>query len=81
MEVYKSGTGNVRTGEGRERRLLAAPSYIQTPATLSNKNAIGNVQNYEDEKCFLWSVLDGLHSPASNLHRFDCLITGSTRMN
>ena len=39
---------------------LKGGSYIQLPKALSVKKACLNIKN-EDEKCFIWSVLAGLH--------------------
>jgi len=42
---------------------LRASSHIPTPRWIQNKSATINIQN-TDQKCFLWSVLCGLHTPA-----------------
>ena len=47
---------------------LVASSFIPTPSTLHATKSVVNVRN-NDEKCFLWSVLAGLHPIASNPHR------------
>ena len=36
---------------------LQGSSYIATPKELALKRAIVNVQNHQDEKCILWSIL------------------------
>jgi len=43
---------------------LGGSSYLQTPVTIVEKQAIVNVQN-KDESCFLYSVLAALH-PAND---------------
>lgn len=40
---------------------LNANSYIPLPKIIKNKKAIVNVQNTDDEKCFLWAILSALH--------------------
>ena len=50
-------------------RPLAGSSYIPTPKKLLSKKALVNVQNLHDDKCFIWSVLAGLHPIASHPHR------------
>ena len=42
-------------------RPLAPSSYIPTPSKLILKNAIINIRNRSDNKCFLWSILAALH--------------------
>ena len=46
-------------------------SYIPLPSKLKAKKAIINIKN-SDNKCFMWSVLAGIH-PSS--HHVDRLIT------
>lgn len=48
---------------------LAGSSYIDLPAFLSNKKAIVNVQNEDDEYCFEYAVLSALYPPEKNGHR------------
>jgi len=38
----------------------AGSSYIQTPQWLSVKNAVINVKNYDDDRCFQWAILSAL---------------------
>src|SRR5688500_1054882 len=40
-------------------------SYMDLPDWIKNKKAVINVQNRNDNKCFLWSVISALH-PAEN---------------
>ena len=40
---------------------LTGSSYIPTPPSILNKNAVINVQNKEDHSCFEWSILAALH--------------------
>ena len=46
---------------------LRGRPYVPVPSALANKKANINVQN-ENNKCFLWAVLSGLH-PA-NIHSY-----------
>jgi len=49
---------------------LAGSSFIPLPEELEKKKAIINIQNDHDEKCFLWSVLAGVHDEITeNRHR------------
>lgn len=48
---------------------LFGTSFIPTPSKLKKTNSIVNVQNMDDEKCFLWSVLAAVHPIASNPYR------------
>ena len=43
--------------------------YIPTPSFLAAKRCIVNVQNFNDSKCFLWSVLSALHEPKIDKQR------------
>ena len=55
---------------------LVGSSFLPTPSKLShNAKGIVNVKNFKDEKCFLWSVLAGIHPIASNTHRVCLLYT------
>lgn len=48
---------------------LGGSSYIKTPKTIRSKNAIINVQNF-DEMCFKWAILSALHPPeVKNPHK------------
>jgi len=47
---------------------LAGSSYVELPAWITNKKATVNVKN-TDQKCFLWSVLCGIHPVATNKFR------------
>ena len=48
---------------------LRASSYIELPEILRNKKAIINIENKNDNKCFLWSVLAGLYPVKQNPER------------
>ena len=48
---------------------LAGSSFIPLPPELKFKKAITNVQNDNDEKCFLWAVLAAIHPAVTNAHR------------
>jgi len=43
------------------RPLGAAGSYIPTPTWIKNKRAVINVQNRNDSRCFVWSLLAALY--------------------
>lgn len=45
---------------------LSASSYVETPKWISVTKSVVNVQNREDNKCFLWSVLALLHAAKCN---------------
>lgn len=46
-------------------------SYMKLPKFIETKKAIINIQNFNDNKCFLWSVLAAIHHKEikKNLHR------------
>lgn len=48
---------------------LRASLYIQLPRRLANKNAIINIKNEKDNKCFLWSLLAGLYPVSKDPQR------------
>ena len=50
---------------------MNASSYIELPKYLKNKNAITNMKNIKDDKCFLWSVLRALNPIPKNKERID----------
>jgi len=50
-------------------RPLHGSTYIPTPSFLAAKCCTVNVQNRDDSKCFLWSVLSALHEPKINKNR------------
>ena len=47
---------------------LCGSTYIPTPTFLKNKHCLVNVQNRNDSKCFLWSVLSAIHRADHNPH-------------
>ncbi|XP_075232286.1 uncharacterized protein LOC142330725 [Lycorma delicatula] len=47
----------------------ASSSFIKTPKKLVKREAIVNVKNPHDEKCFLWSVLAYLHDQPGRNYR------------
>lgn len=49
---------------------LRRSSYINLPFDIANKQAIINVQNY-DNQCLKWAVLSALHPPVHNAYRVD----------
>ena len=59
--------------------LTQGSSYLPLPDWLANKRAIINPQNLNDEECFNWAVIAGLHyadirshpERISNLRRFE----------
>jgi len=50
-------------------RPLHGSTHIPTPAFLAAKHCIVNVKNFDDSKCFLWSVLSALFEPKVNKER------------
>ena len=46
-------------------------SYIDLPKELKNKNAIINMKNEDNNKCFLWCVLRALNPKDKNAERID----------
>ena len=50
-------------------RPLHGSTYIPTPVFLAAKHCVINVQNFDDSKCFLWSVLSALHEPKHSKKR------------
>jgi len=50
-------------------RPLHGSSYIGTPQWLAKKQAVVNIKNTSDAKCFVWSVLAALHPSAINTNR------------
>ena len=47
---------------------LRATSYIPLPEELRRKQAVINIQNKKDEKCFLWSVIAGTFLKDASIH-------------
>jgi len=47
------------------RPLGQVGSYIPTPSWIRNKHAVINTKNYNDQKCFVWSILSCLY-PVNN---------------
>lgn len=45
--------------KGKEK--LVGEGYVRTPSWLSKKGCICNPLNTQDDKCFLWAILRGLH--------------------
>ena len=50
---------------------LKAGSYIDLPKELKNKNAIINMKNEDNNKCFLWCVLRALNPKDTHAERID----------
>ena len=50
---------------------LKVGSYIDLPKELKNKNAIVNMKNEDNNKCFLWCVLRALNPKDKNAERID----------
>ena len=48
---------------------LRGSSYIDLPEKIKNKQCCVNVQNFKDNKCFLWSILFSLYPKKLNPHR------------
>lgn len=45
---------------------IRGSSYIELPRNIALKNAIVNVQNLNDEMCFMWAVLSAIHDVQEN---------------
>ena len=50
---------------------IKGSSYIDLPKELKNKNAIINMKNENNNKCFLWCVLRALNPKDKNAERID----------
>ena len=50
---------------------IKASSYIDLPKELKNKNAIINMKNEDNDKCFLWCVLRALNPKDNHPERID----------
>ena len=50
---------------------IKASSYIDLPKELKNKNAIINMKNEDNNKCFLWCVLRALNPKDTHPERID----------
>ena len=50
---------------------IKAGSYIDLPKELKNKNAIVNMKNEDNDKCFLWCVLRALNPKDTHPERID----------
>ena len=50
---------------------IKASSYIDLPKELKNKNAIINMKNKNNDKCFLWCVLRALNPKKEHPERID----------
>lgn len=50
-------------------------SLVPPPARLCKTVGIVNVEKRGDEKCFLWSVLTGIHPITSNPHHLNHYVT------
>lgn len=48
---------------------LRGTSYIELPEVIKNKQAIINVQNYRDNRCFMWAVLSALYPVTEHAYR------------
>lgn len=59
---------------------LAGSSYIKLPKWLETKKALVNVKN-EDNKCFMWAVLSGLHPVKDNNDRVTKYVPYANELN
>ena len=50
---------------------LKASSYIDLPESIKNKQACVNVQNNDDEKCFVWAILSAEKNIKNNPQRLE----------
>ena len=60
---------------------LKASSYVKLPYVLRRKHACVNVQNLEDNKCFLWSILASLHPIESHSYRLQNYLEYENEIN
>ena len=60
---------------------IKASSYIDLPDELKNKKAIINMQNKDNNKCFLWSVLRALNPKNKNAGRINDLKSKENTLN
>ena len=78
MEILQDTEGSGWVFEGVENiEILTVPyeplrgsKYIELPKHISDKKAVINIQN-KDEECFKWCVLRALNPTQSNPHRVD----------
>lgn len=59
---------------------MSPSSYIPLPQIIAAKKAVINIQN-EDNKCFLWSVLAGIHPTENNSHRVSSYVPFLNELN
>ena len=52
-----------------EYQPIAGSSYFPLPPNMGNRKGIVNIQNFTDNKCFLWSLLAALHPQEKNPQR------------
>jgi len=50
-------------------RPLSGSSFLPTPEIIKNKKAVVNIENFDDDLCFIWSVLAHLHPADSKPNR------------
>ena len=48
---------------------MRGSSYIELPASIQKKHACVNVQNFNNDQCFKWTVLSALYPAETNLGR------------
>ena len=48
---------------------VGAGSFIPLPSFIQNKKCTVNVENRDDQKCMIWSILTHLHWKAGKKHK------------
>ena len=59
----------------------SAGSFVPTPPWIIKKKAVVNVQNSDDDYCFVWSVLAHLHPAQANPHRIHNYTSYASELN
>ena len=64
-------------------RLLggSAGSFVPTPSWIIKKKAVVNVQNSDDDYCFVWSVLAHLHPARDHVDRIQNYTSYASELN
>ena len=60
---------------------LRGNSYIELPLWIKKKNACINVENFNDKKCFMWSILSALYPQKKNSCRVSKYIPYENELN
>jgi len=63
------------------RPLGSAGSFVPTPPWIIKKKAVVNVQNNDDDYCFVWSVLAHLHPARDHSYRIHNYTSYASELN